>query len=160
MSKLSKQKSRLPRPDSDDDCERISAILAPNEPFDEDPPEASPETLQRYQDFLNAQLPLGIKMTGCETVGYFAWEESFQFGSGSSKEYRTMKEKYASSLDIFELMSLSSWDAELGLMATVKRIADQKHFTIPLADLEVCPTKEHQLVDDYSSWFVNYGSES
>ena len=159
MSKLSKQKSRLPKLDSDNDCERISAILAPDQPFDEDPPEASPETLQRYQDFLNTKLPLGTKMMGSETVGYFAWEERFEFGSGSSHEHRRLSEKYASCFDILELMDLSNWDEDLGLMATVKRISDQKIFTIPLADLEVCPTNEHQLVDDYSTWFVNYGPD-
>lgn len=65
----------------------------------------------------------------------------------------------ASCNDKLECMDLADWDNKLGLLATVKSIADQRVFTIPLSDLEICPTKEYQLIDDYSMWFVNYGSE-
>jgi hypothetical protein len=164
MHSVSQQKSRLPNLDSKDDFERICAILSPSEPLDEeeeefDPPEATPETITKYQVFLSKQLSAGLIMTGREDMGYFSWEERFTWGAGNSKEYEKLKQENASFTDKYELIRLVDWNREYGLIADVKRITDNKLFSIPLADLDISPKnkKEHQLVDDYATWFVNFG---
>lgn len=120
------------------------------------------ETLTRYYNFLFDKIPDGLKMKGREDLGYFSWEERFMWDGGNTKEYMALKEKFASFEDRFYFCRLASFSEELGLMAEVKRISDQKIFLIPLVDLKACKrkTRERQLVDDYSSWFVNYGPES
>jgi hypothetical protein len=170
MNKTVKIKLNLPRIDSKNEDERISAILIPEQPFDEDEsdyvelPEASLEMLTRYHNFLMDKLPAGLKMMGREDVGYFACEENLSWAYCDDKEFEVLKEKeeIASVNDQFEFIRIASFSKELGLIAEVKRIFDKKIFQIPLVDLEVCKrkTKEHQLVDDYSSWFVNFGPES
>lgn len=168
MKDIDSGKLHLPKIDSDNDDERISAILIPDEPFDFDEgeyielPEASLETLTRYHKFLADKLPAKLKMTGREDLGYFAWEERFSFDGGSSKEYKALKKQYASCDDKFEFVGLDLLSEEFGLIAKVKRMSDQKIFMIPLVDLVTFKEKrkERQLVDDYSSWFVNFGPEN
>jgi hypothetical protein len=168
MSDLTRQKLKLPRIDSKNDDERISAILIPDQPYEAEDdeyvelPEATKEMLTRYHTFLLDKLVAGLKMTGREELGYFSWEERFAWGGGDAKEHEAIKQKYASCEDTFEFIRLTDWNEELGLMAEVRRITDQKMFIIPLVDLEVCKrkTREHQLVDDYSCWFVNCGPEA
>jgi hypothetical protein len=167
MTDTIKNKLGLPKIDSKNEDERISAILIPDKPFEiEDDeyvelPESSLEMLSRYHDFLLSKLPTGLKMTGREDLGYFAWEENFSSGDSNTEEYKAIKEQFASCNDKFEFIQLSLLSEEFGLMAEVKRISDRKIFLIPLVDLDVCNRKisEHQLVDDYSSWFVNFGPE-
>jgi hypothetical protein len=159
-----KQNLNLPRLDSDNEDERISAILIPDLPFEieEDEyvelPESSMEMLAIYHNFLFEKIPVGLKMKGREDLGYFAWEERFSWG-GDPKEYAVLTEQFASFNDRFHFVRLVSFSEDLGLMAEVKRISDQKIFQIPLVDLKGCTRKtiEHQLVEDYSSWFVNFG---
>lgn len=49
-------------------------------------------------------------------------------------------------------------DDDYGLFAKLTRVSDKKRFQIPLADLKAIDieSKNHQLLDDYSVWFVNY----
>ena len=165
---MSKAKQRVsPSLDSRDDFERICAILVPHQvidPVEEDfePPELTPEYLDCYHAFLSPRLPAGLKLTGREDLGYFAWEEPFTFGHGTSKEYKAMKQVRASYEDKFVLVSLTQhWDEKSGLLAQAQRLKDHKVFEIPLADLEVYDSKapEFNLLEDYSTWFVNFGPE-
>ena len=128
------------------------------------PPEATPEMIARYQAFLLPRLlkkSNKLKMTGREDLGYFGWEERFFWGNGSEKEHQSMKKNMASCDDKFHFIRLVDWDESLGVMAEVKRITDKKLFAIPLVDLVVFQEKlnEFQLIEDYSSWFVNFGPE-
>jgi hypothetical protein len=53
---------------------------------------------------------------------------------------------------------VKDFDDFYGLLVNVKRVSDKSEFTYPLADLEVTDkkSKNYQLLDDYSVWFVNY----
>jgi len=44
-----------------------------------------------------------------------------------------------------------------GIFVYVQRISDKKKFVLPLADLKATDrkSKNYQLLDDYSVWFVN-----
>jgi hypothetical protein len=72
--------------------------------------------------------------------------------------YERLKETQPSYTDTFELLALDKIDADYGIMAEVKRVSDKKEFTLPLADLEAtdASSRNYQLLDDYSVWFVNY----
>jgi hypothetical protein len=43
-------------------------------------------------------------------------------------------------------------------MVNVRRVSDKKTFVLPLADLKATDKKSqnYELLDDYSTWFVNY----
>lgn len=159
---------KLPSLDGKSGDERVSAILIPDQAYDveEDEfvelPEATNEMLTRYYDYLLDKLPVGLRLTGREDLGYFGWEERFIWGGGNDKEYKELKEKFASCDDKFKFIRLHSISEEFGIMAEVQRITDKNLFTIPLADLVTLEEKikEHQLIEDYSSWFVNFGPEA
>ncbi len=158
---------RLAKLDSKDQDERIFAILCPDKLLDIEEyyfkiPRASKKTLARYDAFLRPQLQEGFTIAGREDIGYFGYEEPLYWGEGSTAEYLEPSESRASLEDELEWLRLVDWNLEYGLMAEVKRIKDRKQFIIPLVDLEVClqKIKEYNLVEDYSSWFVNFGPES
>jgi hypothetical protein len=169
MNETENKKINLPKIHSKNEDERISAILIPDKPFEieedgdfVDLPEVSLEMLTRYQNFLLNKLPAGLNMTGQEPLGYFAWEERFAWGHGDEKDYKSLREKYASCKDKFKFIRLKSLSEEFGLIAELKRMSDKKLFVIPLSDLKVSKLKprEHQLVEDYVYWFVNFGPEA
>ena len=58
----------------------------------------------------------------------------------------------------FELLSFDDEIYEVGILVNVKRVSDKRKFVIPLAELEAGDkkSKNYQLLDDYSVWFVNY----
>ena len=118
-------------------------------------PSANQKTLQAYRDYLKASLEFPCHLTGIED---FPWEERYVFGFGSKAEYERLKKTQPSYSDTFELLSLDEIDADYGIMARVKRVSDKKEFALPLADLEATDegSKNYQLLDDYSVWFVNY----
>ena len=163
MTSTKKQTQNLPNIDSESEDERVSAILIPDQPFEAEEneyvelPEVSTEMLTRYQNFLLDKLHSGLRMTGREDAGYFAWEERFSFIDNET-EHKRLNQELASYEDQFEFICFCEAE-EFGLMAKVKRMNDQKIFVIPLADLVVCDEKikQHQLVEDYSYWFVNFG---
>lgn len=49
-------------------------------------------------------------------------------------------------------------DEDYGILVNLRRISDGKNFTLPLADLKTTDNKNpsHQILDDYSVWFVNW----
>jgi hypothetical protein len=130
------------------------------EVFDEDEvPWVGDDTLTTYLDYLKKNVKLPCRVTGIEDMGYFGWEEYYCFGPGSKIEYERLKKSRASFMDTFELLSFDDELYEEGILVNVKRVSDKKKFVIPLAELEAedKKSKNYQLLDDYSVWFVNYG---
>lgn len=150
--------------DSEDDFEesekRIADILVLGERI-EDLPDVSLEMLEKYFQYLSQNLPDNLLLTGQESMGHFAWEEKFDFGYGSQKEYDQLRKQKASYHDKFKLLRLKNIDPSFGIIAAVSRISDNKKFDIPLADLEACDENaiEYVVLEDYSMWFVNYNGE-
>ena len=97
----------------------------------------------------------------CHLTGQedFLWEEEFVFGPGNKKEYEKLKKTRPSYTDIFNLLRFEDViSEESGILVEVQRIADQKKFTLPLADLEANDenSPNSQLLEDYAVWFINY----
>jgi hypothetical protein len=119
-------------------------------------PDVNTKTLNRYLLYLKEHLQSPCHLTGMED---FPWEEKYVFGYGSEDEYEELKKTKASYTDEFLLLKLEDDPSDFyGIMAKVRRLSDQKQFTLPLADLEATSEKSpnYELLDDYSVWFVNY----
>jgi hypothetical protein len=146
--------------DFEDDEKRIADILLPGQKI-EDLPDVSLEMLEKYFQYLSMNLPNDLLLTGQESLGYFAWEEKFDFGYGSQKEYDQLRKQKASYHDKFKLLKLKNIDPGYGIIAAVSRISDNKKFDIPVVDLEACDenSTEYVLLEDYSMWFANYNGE-
>jgi|SRR5215210_8228030 len=128
---------------------RISAI------FGGAIPDVTEASLETYRAYLRENLELPCQLTGIED---FSWEEYYVFGPGSQKEYESLKKTRPSYRDKFNLISFEDLiDEGAGILIEVRRVSDRRKFTIPLADLEATDkrSKNHQLLDDYSVWFVN-----
>jgi hypothetical protein len=122
-------------------------------------PKVTEETLASYLDYLKQHLELPCQLTGIESRGCFAWEESYIFGRRRPKEYAQRKKKEPSYTDIYTFLSFAEeYDAYAGLAVTVKRMSDNKRFVLPLAHLKATekPSTNDQLLDDYVVWFVNW----
>ena len=50
------------------------------------------------------------------------------------------------------------YDEDYGIVVNVRRLSDKKKFALTLSDLEATDekSKNHELLDDYVTWFVNY----
>ncbi len=133
----------------DEQDERISAI------FGGEIPGVTEESLTTYLTYLKKHLELPCELTGIED---FDWEEYYVIGPGDRKEYERLKKTQPSYTDKYDVLSLADKvDDWVGIIVNVKRVSDKKKFTLPLADLEATDekSKEYQLLDDYSVWFVN-----
>ena len=129
--------------------ERISAI------FGGEIPNVTEESLSTYLTYLKEHLELPCELIGIED---FDWEEYYVIGPGDQKEYERLKKTKPSYTDKYDLLSLShEIDGWVGILVNVKRVSDKKKFTLPLAELEATDkrSKNYQLLDDYSVWFVN-----
>lgn len=129
---------------------RISAILGTK---NLDVTEAK---LKKYQRYLKENLEFPVRLTGSED---FDWEEYYVFGPGNQKEYEQLKKTRPSYTDTFNLLSFEEEIEEwTGILVKVERTSDRKRFALPLADLKAIDkkSKNHELLDDYSVWFVNY----
>lgn len=114
------------------------------------------ETIKIYKAYLESNLIFPIKLTGIEDFG---WEEFYIFGPGDDKEYNELKKTRPSYQDTFNMIRVDNYyDDDYGLFAKVTRVSDKKRFQIPLADLKVIDkkSKNYQILNDYSVWFVNY----
>jgi len=114
------------------------------------------ENLARYFIFLKANLKKPCILTGMED---FDWEEPYILGGWSKKEYEKLKKTNPSYTDKFEFIKLEEeYDDWKGIYANVKRISDEKVFTIPLWDLKEVDKKDQnfQIMSDYSFWMTNY----
>jgi len=114
-------------------------------------------TLKRYLKYLKRHVEFPCQLTGIED---FDWEESYVFGPGNKREYEEVKEIQPSYKDKFNLIDFvdNFDDWEDGIFVVVRRGSDRKNFVLPLADLKATDkkSKNYQLLDDYSVWFVNY----
>ena len=100
-------------------------------------------------------------MTGIESIGYFGWEESFEFGYDSKTEYARLRKERGSyrdqyELEQFEAVIVVGWNSDI--VVNVKRTSDGKPFSIPLSELEVVDqaSANYTLLNDYSFWVVNW----
>ena len=129
--------------------ERIIAILGTKKL------DVTRKTLKTYLEYLKNHVEMPCQLTGIED---FEWEESYVFGFGSKKEYEELKKTQPSYTDKFSLISfIGDVDEWYGLLVRVQCISDKKKFVLPLADLKSTDrkSKNYQLLDDYSVWFVN-----
>jgi hypothetical protein len=111
-------------------------------------PKVTTETLASYLDYLKQHLEVPCQLTGIESRGCFAWEESYIFGRQHQPSYT----------DTYAFLSFKEeYDTYAGLAVTVKRVSDSKRFVLPLAHLKARekPSNNAQLLDDYVVWFVN-----
>jgi hypothetical protein len=133
----------------DEQEQRIAAILG------QEDLEVTQKTAQKYFDYLKQHIQLPCQLTGIED---FPWEERYVFGFGDEEEYEELKKTRPSYTDTFELLSFAEATANDGILVEVRRLSDQKKFTLPLADLEAADehSPNYQLLDDYAVWFVNW----
>jgi len=129
---------------------RIIAILGAKK-FD-----VTRKTLKTYLEYLKKHVEMPCQLTGIED---FEWEEPYVFGFGSKKEYEELKRTQPSYKDKFNLIKFEDGidDEYDAIFVHVQRISDNRKFVLPLADLKSTDrrSKNYQLLDDYSVWFVN-----
>jgi len=160
---IKKKKPVFPRLDGRDDDERVCAILEPEKPLPDDedefcPPYATEEMLAKYRDFLVPRLAEGMALKGMEDGYCFSWEEGYTLGYGTEEVYASVRKNNCSAQDKVVFISLlNEFNEGEGLLVEVERMSDKKIFLLPLCDFEARPkkSKEYQLLDDYSCWFVN-----
>ena len=136
----------------EEDLARIMAILCVD---NEEDMEVTDQTLAKYFSYLNENIDFSGVVTGIED---FTWEEFYVIGPGDRKEYEKLKKSRPSYTDKYDIISLYDYDLDYGIFVNVRRIADKKRFTLPLADLKAVEkdSNNFRLLDDYSIWFVNY----
>lgn len=119
-------------------------------------PEVNLENLEKYRDFLEANIELPCYLTGIED---FDWEEFYIFGPGDEEEYKELKKTRPSHTDIFEFIGFNEMLSDnRGIFADVQRKYNGKKFVLPLADLKATDnnSKNYQLLHDFSVWLINY----
>jgi hypothetical protein len=114
------------------------------------------KTLSTYLKYMKKHIEMPCQLTGIED---FEWEEPYVFGFGSKREYEELKKTQPSYKDKFNLIRFVNeidnyYD---GIFVYVQRVSDERKFVLPLADLKSTDrkSKNYQLLDDYSVWFVN-----
>ena len=114
------------------------------------------KTLSNYLKYLKNHVEVPCQLAGIED---FEWEEVYVFGFGSKKEYKELKKTRPSYRDKFNLIKFVDEidDYYDGIFVHVQRVSDERKFVLPLADLKSTDrkSKNYQLLDDYSVWFVN-----
>ncbi len=150
---------------------RIYSILQVRANADDSELRVCSDLLDKYYNFLSAELELPCMLTGMGDMGCFAWEERYVFGFGDPSKHERLKRKYPSYTDQYELLELcEDYDPEFGLYVSVKRILEgykksilpflnpKELFILPLNDLKAVDekSKNYQLLDDYSVWFDNH----
>ncbi|MFC1603586.1 hypothetical protein ACFL5F_01040 [Planctomycetota bacterium] len=134
---------------------RITSILQEHKDLDFD------EAVKVFYEYLMSNLSLPCEVTGIED---FRWEEIYVFGPGDEEEYDRLKKTQPSYTDQYELLGIDCkaesgwmlfWGEDIG--ADVRRISDSKKFWLGLSELKATDkkSKNYQLLDDYSVWFVN-----
>ena len=135
---------------------RIAQILADGDVDNEEMQEKSSETIVKYLHYLKKNIEFPCIVTGLED---FPWEEKYIFGHGNKKEYEKLKKDNPSYKDQFEILDFfEDEDYDEQIMVNVKRLSDQKEFILELDYLKAVDkkSKNYQLLDDYSVWYVNY----
>jgi hypothetical protein len=139
----------------DEQSSRIKAVF--NLP---EIPEVTDKNLEHYLGWLKEKLTFPCILTGIESMGYFSWEEKYEFGYGKPKDYEKLKKERGSYTENYELKSLDSAKIKKGwdILVAVVRVSDKKKFTIPLSELQAADEKSenYQLLNDYTAWYVNW----
>lgn len=126
-----------------------------------DPVEADfDESIDAFYKYLKANLSFPCEVTGIED---FEWEEYYLLGGGDKAEYERLKKERPSYRDRYQLLNVhhsdeSEWAMGNGdLVASVRRNSDKKKFVLGLSELKATDkkSKNYELLDDYSVWFVN-----
>ena len=136
--------------------DRIAQILADGDIDNEEMQEKSSETVIKYLHYLKDNIEFPSIVTGVED---FPWEEKYVFGHGNKKEYEKLKKDNPSYKDKFEILDFyEDEDYDEQIMVTVRRLNDQKEFILDLDNLKSVDkkSKNYQLLDNYSVWYVNY----
>ena len=123
-------------------------------------PEVTEANLENYFGWLKRKLTFPLILTGVESMGYFSWEERYEFGYGKKKDYERLKKERGSYKESYELKTLDKvkieqdWD----ILVPVVRISDKRRFTIPLSELQAADenSENYQLLNDYTVWYVNW----
>lgn len=131
---------------------------------EEDIPAADESTVQIYGDYLKTHLQLPCLLTGIESIGYFGWEERFEFGYGTQTEYARLRKERGALADQFLLENFEvnikpdMYGNAPDIWVIVKRTDDGKRFEIPLSELKtVAQNSDNQrLLNDYTVWHVNW----
>ena len=93
-------------------------------------------------------------------MGYFSWEERFDLGFGSKKEYKILRSERGSYKDNYELKNFDDAliENKYDILVKVQRIPQMKKFSIPLSELQAVIKSSHnyQLLNDFTVWIVNY----
>ncbi len=156
-----KANDRLNDPDDDEDVDykndeqdkRICSIFKTNKT-----PKVNGRSLSTFKNYLKMNINHPCHVTGIEDMGCFGWEEPYVLGLWDEDEYKELKKTQASYTDVYEMIRFNDKiDREHGIMVRVKRLSDSKIFTLTLADLEANDekSKNYELLNDYSVWFVN-----
>ena len=135
----------------DDQEKRIASIFGMDEV-----PEVSGETLKTYLHYIKENIDTTCEITGIEDFG---WEEYYIIGPGNKKEHEKLRKNRPSFMDTYKIIGFDDEpDEDFGILINLRRTSDRKKFTLPLADLEVTDKNNpsHQLLDDFSVWFVNW----
>jgi hypothetical protein len=143
----------------DDQYTRIYKILGVEDVENENSAAVNYKNLEKYLAYLKNEITFPIIVTGIEDLGCFGWEEYYNWGPGSKKEYEKLMKKYPSFRDEYELLSFDEdFDEDEGLYVNVQRISDKKKFSLTLADLEAVEknSKNAQLLDDHAVWHTNF----
>ncbi len=109
-------------------------------------PKVNLENLEKYRDFLEANIESPCYLTGIED---FDWEEFYVFRPGDEGEYKELKKTRPSYTDVFEFMGFHEMLSDnRGIFANVQRRFDDKKFVLPLADLKATDnnSKNYQLL--------------
>ncbi|MGN7611890.1 YecA family protein [Magnetococcales bacterium HHB-1] len=111
------------------------------------------ENIEKYFQYLVENISHSCILTGIED---FSWEERYVFGGRSQSEYKRLKKTMPSYTDSFKLLKLVNHGEQI--LAKVMRVTDKKIFDIPLDELEAKDrkSKDYQILDDYSVWYVNF----
>jgi hypothetical protein len=135
--------------DFDEQERRIKAVLGKSDLA------VTARTVKKYLDYLKEHVELPCQLTGMED---FPWEERYVFGYGSKKEYEELKKTNPSYTDTFELLRFADANPNDGILVEARRVSDNKKFTLQLDYLQATDedSPNYQLLDDYSTWFVNY----
>lgn len=125
----------------------------------EEIPGVDAATLQTYFSYLKERLEVPCLLTGIESMGYFGWEERFEFGYGSKAEYERLRKERGSHRDRYELKDFeATLEGDWDILVNVTRTTDGKRFTIPLSELEAVDqtSANYVLLNDYTVWMVNW----
>lgn len=141
--------------DIDEKCSRIKSVFNLDEV-----PEITEKNLKHYLEWLKLKFTCPCTLTGIESMGYFSWEEKYDFGYGNPQRYMKMKKERGSYKEYYELQDFDNAKVkeDCDILVVVFRVSDRKRFIIPLSELKVVDenSDNYQLLNDYTVWFVNW----